>query len=574
MPYEIKDSGKPGPKRYVILRADTGKVVGHSASRGMAEASIRARYMHEHGKAAVPAMSATDSTTGGAFAQGFRGGRPSPGTAVKLARSRLLTKLGVKLGASRQQSSPFQGKSLGGTDLSLEEVIAILEARGGVTLDLEVKDLASQRAYAADTVATAPEAMVFDDSLMACTYIFAASHNRDRIGDFTEVMGLYTVNHEKLPSVYLDHGKTAVKYPIGRDKTPDDDYTVQILGDEGLAICTSFLSQSLPEAVQCYHLYKEKILTGGSFGYRPMRAKRLPPDPERLLPAGLHLIQTDLCETTMTAQPLNPDCARKCLFDTIEGKPLAPALRAIIEPYADPGKTWSNGADLRQEIQMTAATQGVQGKALPAASQGNGDPNAGASVSARSGDNGAAAGAAAAPNGEEGKLRHGVQFLGDIHEALTAICQYMDDEDERIDNDAVKKGVEKIRPKLDQLKSLVALIHNKAYPDSDKLEEGAPGGNGDGNGDNGEPGEKSILGRLTHKTITALEARVATLEKSLAGQNGAGPGVGQNGAAGETMGPEEAALILNQIGAIAKRLDTQVARQDAQDVKLKGTYGL
>jgi hypothetical protein len=40
MPWKVKRSGK----KWVIVKADTGKVVGHSSSKAKAEASVRARY--------------------------------------------------------------------------------------------------------------------------------------------------------------------------------------------------------------------------------------------------------------------------------------------------------------------------------------------------------------------------------------------------------------------------------------------------------------------------------------------------------------------------------------------------
>lgn len=43
MPYDIRKDGS----RYAIVKQDTGEVVGHSDTRKMAEASVRARYMGE-----------------------------------------------------------------------------------------------------------------------------------------------------------------------------------------------------------------------------------------------------------------------------------------------------------------------------------------------------------------------------------------------------------------------------------------------------------------------------------------------------------------------------------------------
>ena len=45
MPYKVAKSGKG----YVIKKADSGKVVGHSTSKAKAEASVRARNAGAHG---------------------------------------------------------------------------------------------------------------------------------------------------------------------------------------------------------------------------------------------------------------------------------------------------------------------------------------------------------------------------------------------------------------------------------------------------------------------------------------------------------------------------------------------
>lgn len=45
MPWSVRKSSRG----WDIVRSDTGKVVGHSTSKGKAEASVRARYAGEHG---------------------------------------------------------------------------------------------------------------------------------------------------------------------------------------------------------------------------------------------------------------------------------------------------------------------------------------------------------------------------------------------------------------------------------------------------------------------------------------------------------------------------------------------
>ena len=46
MPWKV---GKKDSKGYPIIKSDTGKVVGHSKTKKMAEASVRARYANYKG---------------------------------------------------------------------------------------------------------------------------------------------------------------------------------------------------------------------------------------------------------------------------------------------------------------------------------------------------------------------------------------------------------------------------------------------------------------------------------------------------------------------------------------------
>ncbi len=47
MPWRV---GKKDSKGYPIIKSDTGRVVGHSATKAKAQASVRARYANYKGK--------------------------------------------------------------------------------------------------------------------------------------------------------------------------------------------------------------------------------------------------------------------------------------------------------------------------------------------------------------------------------------------------------------------------------------------------------------------------------------------------------------------------------------------
>jgi hypothetical protein len=159
-----------------------------------------------------------------------------------------------------------------------------------------------------------------NDALMSIRFIFAATHGRDREGDLYEVSGMDTKNHRKGPgTVLIDHGKWC-PWPVGKTKDAAHNYTVYVHAKEGLAECDAFMSSSLRESDQAYKLYKEEILSSGSVGYRIILARPLPPDPSdghfnkvgrhgEGKPSGLHLVRTELLEPSLTAIPINADCA-------------------------------------------------------------------------------------------------------------------------------------------------------------------------------------------------------------------------------------------------------------------------
>jgi phage head maturation protease len=168
----------------------------------------------------------------------------------------------------------------------------------------------------------------YDEEEFSITFPFAASHGRDRGGDFLEVGGIDTANHRRNPVVFLDHGKN-FQLPIGKTEDRRGNYTVTIDRGRGLAVATVFLSRHLPEARQVFQLWKEGILRAGSIGYRPVRATRLPRDPEHGLPEGLHLQRTGLLEPSIVGLPMNADTVRKVL----DGRQLSPALAQCVKSW-------------------------------------------------------------------------------------------------------------------------------------------------------------------------------------------------------------------------------------------------
>jgi phosphoinositide 3-/4-kinase-like protein len=226
-------------------------------------------------------------------------------------------------------------------------------------------------------------APTLNDKFMSIKFIFAASHSRDRKGDFFEVDGMDCTNHKRGTGiVMLDHGKWC-PWPVGKSKDHNRVYTIVTYSDQGLTECNSFMSPSLREADQAYRLYREEILGAGSVGYRIILAKPLPPDPEdghfrkENRPAGLHLIKTELLEPTLCALPVNADCVgsiRKAMSMRWGAGGLADAFRARWQPYLT-GKTHPATVSvsfLRRKSgpAMSATDQSGGGAFIPPASSG------------------------------------------------------------------------------------------------------------------------------------------------------------------------------------------------------------
>lgn len=178
----------------------------------------------------------------------------------------------------------------------------------------------------------------FNDEEMSITFPFAASHGRDRVGDFLDVRGIDTTNHRRNPVAFIDHGKIPdMTLPIGKCEDPHGNYTVRIYPEQGLAVATVFLDRNPKNKVaqQIYNLFKQKILRAGSIGYRPLnKPQRLAADPDSGTPAGNLLDRVELLEVTLTGLPANGDAVRATLERGWQGKRYEPEIVEMLEGIA------------------------------------------------------------------------------------------------------------------------------------------------------------------------------------------------------------------------------------------------
>jgi hypothetical protein len=201
--------------------------------------------------------------------------------------------------------------------------------------------------------------VTIDRGRMLATGIFA-TNARDRVGDILEIDGIDTASHRQNPIALWDHGKNPhLSFPIGRHKSDDGQYLVQLDPDNGLAIATTRFSQTLHEAEQIFGLIDEKIVGGQSIGYREIKA---PPIDATRPKGGKHLIAVELVEISWCAAPVNAEAVggyaelvRKALDrNRICGKSLAPSLRLSLEPLAARCSIWAPGWTLPGKAIATA----------------------------------------------------------------------------------------------------------------------------------------------------------------------------------------------------------------------------
>ncbi len=211
----------------------------------------------------------------------------------------------------------------------------VLDARpaDGISAKLSYK-FAGTGTYAAPKVSL-DEKPKLDVKKMSAPLVFANGNNRDREGDITEIGGIRTGNHQMSPIVMLDHGKH-FHLPIGRCSPEPNSpiYTVELDTSRKLGIAETYFSQRLPEAEQAYALIEEGLLNAGSYGYRAISGKMLPPDFRKNLPEGVHLLETELVEVTWTPMPVNGEAVRACLSkDRLCGKSLTHGVKAMLLPF-------------------------------------------------------------------------------------------------------------------------------------------------------------------------------------------------------------------------------------------------
>ncbi len=355
-----------------------------------------------------------------------------------------------------------------------------------------------------------------NDKDMSIYFPFAAA-GRDRVGDYLDLAGIDTSNHEFNALAYLDHGKT-FKYPLGLDQDRGKRYTVEIGPEKAYA--TTYIRPILPEHTQIYLFYKEGILKAGSIGYRTKEEEIIGPDRAEGLPKGKHLIRTELVETSAVFLPCHQDAVLRMYDERWDGKSLADSLRKVLEPNRPRRKPWMDGgADFDPQGNRVLLTVEVREKAMSKGAKAAGAKLAPSPSPAMSTTDASGGGALVPPpkirkkdafpklDGPEGDpkvptdtedavaeqydttdaeqetgapVSHNVQRVKDVHYMLEAVKELHDaiggkiDEDPHLVdhpdikallNDHVKPEVGKLSGKVGKLQSHIASKFAKSHPD-------------------------------------------------------------------------------------------------------------
>ncbi len=337
---------------------------------------------------------------------------------------------------------------------------------------------------------------IFDESKMSATGVLATT-TRDREGDVIEVTGIQTARHQLNPIALLDHGLW-YPFPIGKTMDDDGNYLVTIDANMGECLQTTYFYQNGPGAEvaeQVYHLYCQKILRANSIGYIDLLSKPFPANARTRGKTGKHILQCELLEATWCGLPCNPDAVMATLSrDKICGKVIAPAIKAMLTPYAQPKKIWANGASLTT-IQSGSKLSNVKGTSMAnkVARKGKTE-GAGPQSSLDEATGGALRKGKAHPDGtveepadkpreqevpveskdameevQESEEPLGAETLRDLHMDLLNVLNQYSGAFKKVENEKVKKGVNKLLDSLENCSADVAAMFEAAYPELEPL---------------------------------------------------------------------------------------------------------
>lgn len=204
-----------------------------------------------------------------------------------------------------------------------------------------------------------------------------------------EVGGIKTKSHFFNRIAMLDHGKyyplpLGLTSPLGKDSPipfTKSNYGITLNTREQVGIAKFHFWQNDSIAEKIFDGCVKGIFSAGSIGARPIKATILPPDLPNGLPGGIHYLELELVEPTITAVPTNQEAVRDYLEMDAVGKSLPDFITKSLEPFADPKRAWTTGiggfvtADFGVTKQMSASNSSTGGALVPPpGNPGQGNP--------------------------------------------------------------------------------------------------------------------------------------------------------------------------------------------------------
>lgn len=203
---------------------------------------------------------------------------------------------------------------------------------------------------------------------MSWDIVFVRGGNRDRKGDIIEIDGISTKSHFFNRIAMLDHGKyyplpIGKCSPIGQPDTKEN-YGVRLNRRDqvGHAKISFWPNDSIAEKI--FDGCVKGIFSAGSIGARPIKATILPADLNKGWPGGIHYLELELVEPTITAIPTNQEAVRDYIEMDAVGKSLPDYIRKSLEPFAMPLKAWTTGtgdipvAEITKDMSATSSSSG------------------------------------------------------------------------------------------------------------------------------------------------------------------------------------------------------------------------
>jgi hypothetical protein len=186
-----------------------------------------------------------------------------------------------------------------------------------------------------DTVFMPSILQEIDEATMSAAFVISTA-DVDRSGDKVETAGIRLEHHRANPVVLWDHGKGPIgKLPIGKCQDDAGNYTVVIRPEEGVAVARIFFAKDLPFAKDIFLLVKGGYLRGSSMGFLPLRAAIMPgADPSDECPP-LHLLETDLCEVSVTAVPDNPRALKIAMEKSLESRFVSSEIKMLQKDWEE-----------------------------------------------------------------------------------------------------------------------------------------------------------------------------------------------------------------------------------------------